>query len=196
MLSNTRQYYIPNFKQLSLEKRIFLNILLANPISPGIRLFWTNLVQDHYTKLQTKFQVFQQRGSEEEDWMLFYAFCDSNPGPSWAMPFSNLGPSFEQLGKWLSGNVRYKILSIWPKWFWRRFLNIFYVFLWFKLRTPWSRAILDHGATIWTNLVNNYQPMLHTKFQAPEPSSSREVFLVHFIFEPKTPPSPQGHFWP
>ena len=31
--------------------------------------------------------------------------------------------------------------------------------------------------------------MLHTKFQAPEPSSSgEEDFEVYFIFEPKTPP--------
>ena len=30
--------------------------------------------------------------------------------------------------------------------------------------------------------------MLHTKFQAPEPSSSgEEDFEVYFIFEPKTP---------
>ena len=36
--------------------------------------------------------------------------------------------------------------------------------------------------------------MLHTKFQAPEQSSSEEEdFEVYFIFEPKTPP-PQGHF--
>ena len=34
--------------------------------------------------------------------------------------------------------------------------------------------------------------MLHTKFQAPEPSSSEEEdFEVYFIFEPKTPPSPR-----
>ena len=32
--------------------------------------------------------------------------------------------------------------------------------------------------------------MLHTKFQAPEPSSSgEEDFEVYFIFEPKTPPA-------
>ena len=38
--------------------------------------------------------------------------------------------------------------------------------------------------------------MLHTKFQAPEPSSSgEEDFEVYFIFEPKTP-LPQGHFEP
>ena len=38
--------------------------------------------------------------------------------------------------------------------------------------------------------------MLHTKFQAPEPSSSgEEDFEVYFIFEPKPPP-PQGHFGP
>ena len=31
--------------------------------------------------------------------------------------------------------------------------------------------------------------MLHTKFQAPEPSNSgEEDFEVYFIFEPKTPP--------
>ena len=39
--------------------------------------------------------------------------------------------------------------------------------------------------------------MLHTKFQASEPSSSgEEDFKVYFIFEPKTPPPPQGHFGP
>ena len=33
--------------------------------------------------------------------------------------------------------------------------------------------------------------MLHTKFQASEPSSSgEEDFEVYFIFEPKTPPPP------
>ena len=33
--------------------------------------------------------------------------------------------------------------------------------------------------------------MLHTKFPAPEPSSSgEEDFEVYFIFEPKTPPPP------
>ena len=38
--------------------------------------------------------------------------------------------------------------------------------------------------------------MLHTKIQAPEPSSSgEEDFEAYFIFEPKTPP-PQGHFGP
>ena len=37
--------------------------------------------------------------------------------------------------------------------------------------------------------------MLHTKFQAPEPSYSGEDFEVYFIFEPKTPPQ-QGHFGP
>ena len=36
--------------------------------------------------------------------------------------------------------------------------------------------------------------MLHTKFQAPEPSSSgEEDFVVYFIFEPKTPAA--GPFW-
>ena len=41
--------------------------------------------------------------------------------------------------------------------------------------------------------------MLHTKFQAPEPSSSgEEDFEVYFIFEPKTPPPrppAAGPFW-
>ena len=38
--------------------------------------------------------------------------------------------------------------------------------------------------------------MLHTKFQAPEPSSSgEEDFEVYFIFEPKTHP-PQGNLGP
>ena len=38
--------------------------------------------------------------------------------------------------------------------------------------------------------------MLHTKFQAPEPSDSgEEDFEVYFIFEPKILPQ-QGHFGP
>ena len=38
--------------------------------------------------------------------------------------------------------------------------------------------------------------MLHTKFQAPEPSNSgEEDFELYFISEPKTSP-PQGHFGP
>ena len=50
------------------------------------------------------------------------------------------------------------------------------------------RAILDPGILVWTNLVKDHQAMLHTKFQAPEPSSSEEEdFEVYFIFEPKTP---------
>ena len=37
--------------------------------------------------------------------------------------------------------------------------------------------------------------MLHTKFQAPEPSSSgEEDFEVYFIFEPKTTPPPPPPF--
>ena len=40
--------------------------------------------------------------------------------------------------------------------------------------------------------------MLHTKYQAPEPFSYGEEFLVYFIFEPKTPAAgpfflPEGH---
>ena len=47
--------------------------------------------------LHTKFQVFQSRSYDEEDFsMLFYVFLASNPGPPWALPFSNLGTSFEQ----------------------------------------------------------------------------------------------------
>ena len=38
--------------------------------------------------------------------------------------------------------------------------------------------------------------MLHTKFQAPEPSNSgEEDFEVYFIFEPKPPPPAAGPFW-
>ena len=66
----------------------------------------------------------------------------------------------------------------------------FYAFLWFEPRTPWRGAILDPGTLVWTNLVKDHQAMLHTKFQAPKPSSSgEEDFEVYFIFEPKTPRS-------
>ena len=46
-LKTTRQCYIPNFKQLSLEKKICKYILLANPGYPGIVPFWKTLVKDH-----------------------------------------------------------------------------------------------------------------------------------------------------
>ena len=72
------------------------------------------------------------------------------------------------------------------------FLIYFYAFLWFEPRTPWRGAILDPGTLVWTNLVKDHQAMLHTKFQAPEPSySGVEDFEVYFIFEPKTPPPPR-----
>ena len=53
------------------------------------------------------------------------------------------------------------------------FLIYFYAFLWFEPRTPGQRP-LDPGTLDQTNLVKDHQAMLHTKFQAPEPSSSGE----------------------
>ena len=35
-------------------------------------------------------------------------------------------------------------------------------------RTPLGRAILDPRATIWTNVLNYHNEMLHTKLQACE----------------------------
>ena len=44
------------------------------------------------------------------------------------------------------------------------------------------------GSWIEQTRVKDHQAMLHTKFQAPEQSSSEEEdFEVYFIFEPKTP---------
>ena len=49
-------------------------------------------------------------------------------------------------------------------------------------------AIFGPGTSFGKNLLINQQVILHTKFQAPEPSSSgEEDFLVYFIFEPNTP---------
>ena len=63
-----------------------------------------------------------------------------------------------------------------------------YAFLCFEPRTPWRGAILDPETLVWINLVKDHQAVLHTKFQAREPSSSgEEDFEVYFIFEPKTP---------
>ena len=46
---------------------------------------------------------------------------------------------------------------------------------------------MNFGEPISTNLVKDQFPKLHTKYQAPEPSSSgEEDFEVHFIFEPGT----------
>ena len=71
------------------------------------------------------------------------------------------------------------------------FWTFSYVFLWFEPRTPWPRAILDPGTFIWTNLVKDHYEMLHTKFQASEPSGSEEEgFWIYFYaflwFQPGT----------
>ena len=42
---------------------------------------------------------------------------------------------------------------------------------------PFRGAILALGTFVWTNLVKEYQAMLHTEFQAPEPSGSGEEDL-------------------
>ena len=64
-------------------------------------------------------------------------------------------------------------------------VNIFHVFLLFKPRTPCDRAILDPGGTIGTNLVKNHKPMLLTKYQAPEHSSSGEDFKYILFLNPR-----------
>ena len=44
-------------------------------------------------------------------------------------------------------------------------------------------GILKPGTLVWTDLVKDYQAIVHTKFQAPEPSrSGEEGFEVYFIF--------------
>ena len=63
------------------------------------------------------------------------------------------------------------------------FLIYFYAFLRFEPRTPWRGAILDPGTLVCINLVKDHQAMLHTIFQAPEPSSFGEKdFEVYIIF--------------
>ena len=60
-------------------------------------------------------------------------------------------------------NATYEISSIRASWFWRRrFFIFFYVFQWFTPKAPWGRAILDLGATIWTNLIKDHQALLNT----------------------------------
>ena len=100
-----------------------------------------------------------------------------------------------KLGRDPLGNATYQISTSGPSGSEEEnFLIYFYAFLWFEPRTPWRGAILDPGTLVLANLVKDHQAMLHTKFQAPEPSSSgEEDFEVYFIFEPKTPP-PQDHF--
>ena len=43
-----------------------------------------------------------------------------------------------------------------------------------QTQTAWGVAILEPKALNWTNLVKDHKAMLHTKFQASEPSSYKE----------------------
>ena len=95
-------------------------------------------------------------------------------------------------GNQLSNTNKTKKKScIWAKRFWdRRSFNIFLLFFFFffffffvvQTRDPWTRAILDHGTTVWTNLVKDDTAMLHITFQVAEPSSSGEKGLSIFYF--------------
>ena len=54
------------------------------------------------------------------------------------LAYDYFGPSdfgLNKLGKEQVGNATYLISSIWGKWFWKRFLNISHLFLWFEHRT-------------------------------------------------------------
>ena len=78
------------------------------------------------------------------------------------------------------------------KWFWRRFLNKFYLFLWFKPRTPLQRG---HFGS-WDHHLNKLGKGLIAKanFQETEPSRSGEDFKAYFIFTNTRPPV-TGSFW-
>ena len=88
------------------------------------------------------------------------------------------------------GNGTNQISNIWGKWFWRRrLLNILYLFLWFKPRTPWGGAILY--PTIWIHLVENLTSqcyILNFKIWAKWFWRRRFwIFLLFLWFESRTP---------
>ena len=141
--------------------------------------------------LHTKFQASKPSGSEVDDVLIFfYVFLWLEPMTPGQRPSWTLGPFIRKnLVEDYQAMLHTKFQTSGPcgseeEGFWIDYN----AFLWFKPRTPWHRAIWDPGILVWTNLVKDHQAMLHTKFQAPEPSSSgEEDFEVYFIFEPKTP---------
>ena len=115
------------FQAVSLEKKIFKYILLANPGSPGIGPFWTTLV-----KRPLDNAIYQISSiSAKRFWRRFlnaflFIFMLKTHDPLGRGHFWPWDLHLNKFGKGLLGNVRYKISRIWVKWFWRRrFLKIF-----------------------------------------------------------------------
>ena len=84
-------------------------------------------------------------------------FTISNPNPSAAELFGSLRPPFDQTQKsstMQSSIPHFKHLSqLVLK---HKIFFIFsYVFLCFKLRSPWRKAILDSWIFIWTSLIKD-----------------------------------------
>ena len=153
-----------------MEEKIFKYIFhFLNPRSnSGQRAtIWTNLFEVHRAMLHIKFQATEPSGSEEEDfWIFFYAFLWFKPETLW--PLAMLDPetfTWTNLVKSPLSNDTEQIWSIRAKWFWRRFLFYYYsffnVFLLLEPRTPRRGAILDPETFIWTNLVKDYQAIVH-----------------------------------
>ena len=145
--------------------------------------------------LHTKFQVFQPRGSEEEDfWMLFFVYFCFKPRTHlgrvifdprtfiWThlvKDYQAMSDTEFQASEASGSEEDFLIFSI-------------YFYGLTQDTLGWGR--FGPGATIWTILIKDYKPMLHNKFQAPKPSSSRENFK-HISFLNPRPPR-QGHFGP
>ena len=131
-------------------------------LDPGDTI-WTNLVKNPRPCYLSYFKHLSQLVRREK--IFYYLLCIS------------MVQTWEPLGR----NYLDPISSTWVQGFWRRFLNIFKVFLRFKPRTPCRWANLDPGGHHLNKLGKG--PLGHDtiKLQAPEPSNSEdEDFLIIF----------------
>ena len=110
-------------------------------------------LEDYQAMLQTKFQTSEASGSEEEDFWIFYTyFYDSNLGLSGAGPFCT--PPFEYIWQKTTRQCYILNFKIWAKWFWRRrFWIFFYIFYGLNLGPP----CLGPSWTLWPSFEETSQ---------------------------------------
>ena len=106
------------------QRRRFLNISLH--ISIGIMwplgrgqywpraMTWTNLVEDHYTILHTKYESSRHNGSGEEDFQSFsYTTPFKTADPQGQSQYWTQGHDLNKFGRGTIDNITYQIWKLW-----------------------------------------------------------------------------------
>ena len=108
-------------------------------------------------------------------------FCGLKLGPLWRGHLGPCGLDLNKRGKRPLCNATYQISSIWAKWFWRRFFNIFMHFYGSNLRPPGE----------WQSLT--LRPLFEHLSQAV--LEKKTFKYISFLSPPPTRAYVAGSFW-